>query len=121
MHEYTSRGKRRSANAPHMTNLIHFYTDADIHQHTTYLVDALWDINPNLLRDWECMTQLLLDDDSQLKVKFHFSTITQFPARILIEHIQPIYSCDSEFQTDSIKSIRICSKNSRYRRKTVFI
>ena len=67
MHEFTSRGKRRSSNAPHMTNLIHFYTDADIHQHTTYLVDALWEVNPNLLRDWECMTQLLLDDDSQLK------------------------------------------------------
>ena len=65
--EFTSRGKRRSQNMPHLINLIHFYTDADIHQHTTYLVDALWDVNPNLLRDWECMTQLLLDDDSKLE------------------------------------------------------
>ena len=30
-------------------------------------MDALWEVNPHLLRDWECMTQLLLDDDSQLK------------------------------------------------------
>ena len=67
VHEFTSRGKRRSQNLPHLVNLIHFYTDADIHQHTTYLVDALWEVNPHLLRDWECMTQLLLDDDSQLK------------------------------------------------------
>ena len=37
LQEFTSRGKRRSANLPHLVNLIHFYTDADIHQHTTYL------------------------------------------------------------------------------------
>lgn len=45
-------------------NLVQFYTDAEVHRHTTYLVDALWEVNPHLLRDWECMTQLLLDDDS---------------------------------------------------------
>jgi len=64
---FTRRGKRRSKNAPHFINLVQFYTDADIHQHTTYLVDSLWDVNPALLKDWECMTQLLLDDDSLLK------------------------------------------------------
>ena len=64
---FTSRGKRKSQNAPHLISLVEFYTDADIHHHTTYLVDALWEVNPHLLRDWECMTQLLLDDDSQLK------------------------------------------------------
>ena len=41
---FTRRGKRKSQNAPHLVNLIQFYTDAEIHHHTTYLVDALWEV-----------------------------------------------------------------------------
>ena len=68
---FSRRGKRKSQNAPHLVNLVQFYTDAEVHRHTTYLVDALWEVNPHLLRDWECMTQLLLDDDSgRVRKKF---------------------------------------------------
>ena len=34
-----------------------------LHDHPTYLVDAMWDIHP-MLKDWECMTNLLLNNKS---------------------------------------------------------
>jgi len=33
-----------------------------LHEHAAYLVDSLWECGPELLKDWECMTSLLLDD-----------------------------------------------------------
>ena len=32
-----------------------------LHEHATYLVDALWDVNV-MLKDWKAMTDLLLDE-----------------------------------------------------------
>ena len=60
--EFTSRGERLSQNVTRFIALIDFYTRVEINNHTTYLVDALWDSNSEWLTDWEGMCQLLLDD-----------------------------------------------------------
>ena len=33
-----------------------------LHEHAAYLVDSLWECGAELLKDWECMTSLLLDE-----------------------------------------------------------
>ena len=38
-----------------------FLIESELHDHPAYLVDAMWDIHP-MLKDWECMTDLLLED-----------------------------------------------------------
>ena len=35
-----------------------------LHEHGAYLVDSLWDISL-MLKDWECMTDLLLEEPSK--------------------------------------------------------
>ena len=35
-----------------------------LHEHGAYLVDSLWEINP-MLKDWECMTDLLLEESGK--------------------------------------------------------
>lgn len=40
-----------------------------LHEHATYLVDALWDVNP-MLKDWKAMTDLLLDETVRDDRKF---------------------------------------------------
>ena len=37
------------------------YVVVQLHEHGAYLVDSLWDINP-MTKDWECMTDLLLEE-----------------------------------------------------------
>jgi len=33
-----------------------------LHEHAAYLVDSLWDSSQDLLKDWDCMVELLLED-----------------------------------------------------------
>ncbi|KAB7499233.1 Cohesin subunit SA-1, partial [Armadillidium nasatum] len=49
----TKRGKKRKSNTPLIRDLLH--------EHGSYLVDSLIDSNP-MMRDWECMTDLLLEE-----------------------------------------------------------
>ena len=35
-----------------------------LHEHGAYLVDSLWEISP-MLKDWECMTDLLLEEPTK--------------------------------------------------------
>ncbi|EMP32579.1 Cohesin subunit SA-2, partial [Chelonia mydas] len=56
--------KRRGkfgANTCYMRKLITFFLESELHKHVTYLVDSLWDWTGSLLKDWECMTTLLLE------------------------------------------------------------
>ena len=34
-------------------------------QHGSYLVDSLWEAAGDMLQDWTCMTDLLLDDTTE--------------------------------------------------------
>uniref|UniRef100_A0A9J7ZF96 Cohesin subunit SA n=2 Tax=Cyprinus carpio TaxID=7962 RepID=A0A9J7ZF96_CYPCA len=36
-----------------------------LHEHAAYLVDSLWESSQELLKDWECMTELLLEEPVQ--------------------------------------------------------
>ncbi|KAI2648908.1 Cohesin subunit SA-1 [Labeo rohita] len=52
--------KRRGRNSPN-GNLIRML----LHEHAAYLVDSLWDSSQDLLKDWDCMVELLLEDPVQ--------------------------------------------------------
>lgn len=57
----TKKGKKRSENTPFIRDLVLFFIESELHEHGAYLVDSLWDIN-DMLKDWECMTDLLLEE-----------------------------------------------------------
>ncbi|XP_004400050.1 PREDICTED: cohesin subunit SA-2-like [Odobenus rosmarus divergens] len=48
-------------NLQNMKTLIDFYLQGEFHRHVPYLVDGLWEAAPALVRNWECMTALLLE------------------------------------------------------------
>ncbi|KAL5005539.1 hypothetical protein ScPMuIL_018995 [Solemya velum] len=57
----TAKGKKRSPNTPLIRDLVQFFIESELHEHGSYLVDSLWDIN-DMMKDWECMTDLLLEE-----------------------------------------------------------
>ena len=58
------RGKKQSENSAFIQLLVQFLIESELHNHPAYLVDAMWDTHP-MLKDWECMTDLLLEDPLQ--------------------------------------------------------
>ena len=57
-----------------MRNLLHFniflsdsitFDVLQLHEHGAYLVDSLWECGSELLKDWETMISLLLDEPMQ--------------------------------------------------------
>ncbi|KFP86525.1 Cohesin subunit SA-2, partial [Acanthisitta chloris] len=48
------------ASADQLKRLIHFFLESELHKHVPYLIDSLWDWAGKFLKDWECMTTLLL-------------------------------------------------------------
>ncbi|NXO01441.1 STAG3 protein, partial [Rhinopomastus cyanomelas] len=51
--------------------LVEFFIQSELHEHPTYLVDALWDCAGCHLRDWDTLSALLLEEglpDQQEKV-----------------------------------------------------
>ncbi|NWJ00879.1 STAG2 protein, partial [Crypturellus undulatus] len=54
------RGEKFGASTNHLKTLIRFFLESELHQHVTYLIDSLWDWAGKFLKDWECMTTLLL-------------------------------------------------------------
>ncbi|KAF7254337.1 Cohesin subunit SA-1 [Varanus komodoensis] len=45
--------------------LVLFFLESELHEHAAYLVDSLWESSQELLKDWECMTELLLEEPVQ--------------------------------------------------------
>uniref|UniRef100_A0A6I8QTC3 Cohesin subunit SA n=1 Tax=Xenopus tropicalis TaxID=8364 RepID=A0A6I8QTC3_XENTR len=56
------RRGRLSPNANLVKTLVFFFLESELHEHAAYLVDSMWDCATELLKDWECMNSLLLDD-----------------------------------------------------------
>ncbi|NXH48785.1 STAG2 protein, partial [Dicaeum eximium] len=54
------RGGKFGASTDQLKRLIHFFLESELHKHVAYLVDSLWDWAGKFLKDWECMTTLLL-------------------------------------------------------------
>lgn len=53
-------GGKFGASTDQLKRLIRFFLDSKLHKHVAYLIDSLWDWAGNFLKDWECMTTLLL-------------------------------------------------------------
>ena len=57
------KGKNLSPNIGSMRDLVQYFIESELHDHAAYLIDSLWD-STSLVKDWDCMTQMLLDDIS---------------------------------------------------------
>ncbi|KAJ1523652.1 hypothetical protein ONE63_001494 [Megalurothrips usitatus] len=57
----TRRGKKRLPNTPLIRDLVQFFIESELHEHGAYLVDSLIESN-DMMKDWECMTDLLLEE-----------------------------------------------------------
>ncbi|XP_078284314.1 cohesin subunit SA-1 [Rhinoraja longicauda] len=53
---------RRSANGEFIKLLLAFFLESELHEHCAYLVDSLWNHAGSVLKDWEGMTELLLEE-----------------------------------------------------------
>ncbi|NXP10721.1 STAG2 protein, partial [Thinocorus orbignyianus] len=53
-------GGKSGASTDQLKRLISFFLESELHKHVAYLVDSLWDWAGKFLKDWECMTALLL-------------------------------------------------------------
>ncbi|XP_056411819.1 cohesin subunit SA-2-like isoform X2 [Hyla sarda] len=51
-----------------LKKLLDFFLESKLHDHVTYLVDSLWDCTPGFLKDWQCMTSILLEDAAENRV-----------------------------------------------------
>ena len=56
----TKRGKMRLSNTPLLRDFVQFFIESDRLGYEAYLVDSLID-NP-MVKDWECMTDLLVEE-----------------------------------------------------------
>ncbi|NXI42674.1 STAG2 protein, partial [Galbula dea] len=55
-------GGKFGASTDQLKRLICFFLKSELHKHVAYLIDSLWDWAGKLLKDWECMTTLLLQN-----------------------------------------------------------
>ncbi|NXP19590.1 STAG2 protein, partial [Scytalopus superciliaris] len=53
-------GRKFGESTDQLKRLIHFFLESELHKHVAYLIDSLWDWAGKFLKDWECMTTLLL-------------------------------------------------------------
>uniref|UniRef100_A0A671YRW1 Cohesin subunit SA n=1 Tax=Sparus aurata TaxID=8175 RepID=A0A671YRW1_SPAAU len=56
------RRGRQSLNGSLIKTTVFFFLESELHEHGAYLVDSLWDCGSDLLKDWETMISLLLDE-----------------------------------------------------------
>uniref|UniRef100_A0A665X0S5 Cohesin subunit SA-2-like n=1 Tax=Echeneis naucrates TaxID=173247 RepID=A0A665X0S5_ECHNA len=56
------RRGRQSLNGSLIKTTVFFYLESELHEHGAYLVDSLWECASELLKDWETMISLLLDE-----------------------------------------------------------
>ncbi|MBN3318552.1 STAG2 protein, partial [Atractosteus spatula] len=56
------RRGRQSPNANLVKTTVFFFLESELHEHAAYLVDSMWDCASDVLKDWECMISLLLEE-----------------------------------------------------------
>uniref|UniRef100_A0A8B9HNR3 Cohesin subunit SA n=1 Tax=Astyanax mexicanus TaxID=7994 RepID=A0A8B9HNR3_ASTMX len=57
--------RKNSPNGNLIRMLVLFFLESELHEHAAYLVDSLWDSSQELLKDWDCMIELLLEEPVQ--------------------------------------------------------
>ncbi|XP_074715043.1 cohesin subunit SA-2-like isoform X5 [Strix uralensis] len=73
-------GGKFGASTDQLKRLIHFFLESELHKHVAYLVDSLWDWAGKFLKDWECMTTLLLknaEEDGEALSDAHESALIE--------------------------------------------
>ncbi|NXS94362.1 STAG2 protein, partial [Jacana jacana] len=58
-------GGKFGASTDQLKRFIRFFLESELHKHVTYLIDSLWDWAGKFLKDWECMTSLLLKNTEE--------------------------------------------------------
>ncbi|XP_064357477.1 cohesin subunit SA-2-like isoform X3 [Dromaius novaehollandiae] len=74
------RGEKFGASTDQLKTLIRFFLESELHKHVAYLVDSLWDWAGKFLKDWECMTTLLLknaEEDGEALSDAHESALIE--------------------------------------------
>ncbi|KFP96659.1 Cohesin subunit SA-2, partial [Haliaeetus albicilla] len=68
------------ASTDQLKRLISFFLESELHKHVAYLIDSLWDWAGKFLKDWECMTTLLLknaEEDGEALSDAHESALIE--------------------------------------------
>ncbi|NWQ80065.1 STAG2 protein, partial [Columbina picui] len=68
------------ASSDQLKRLIRFSLESELHKHVAYLIDSLWDWAGKFLKDWECMTTLLLrngEEDGEALSDAHESVLIE--------------------------------------------
>ncbi|XP_069072021.1 cohesin subunit SA-2-like [Pleurodeles waltl] len=59
------KGPNQLESLPFFLLLVAFFLESEYHEHAAYLVDSLWDSAAPFLKDWEGLTDLLLEETSE--------------------------------------------------------
>ncbi|NXG62343.1 STAG2 protein, partial [Hemiprocne comata] len=73
-------GGKFGASSDQLKRLICFFLESKLHKHVAYLIDSLWDWAGTFLKDWECMTTLLLkncEEDEEALSDAHESALIE--------------------------------------------
>ncbi|NXJ48712.1 STAG2 protein, partial [Spizaetus tyrannus] len=73
-------GGKFGVSTDQLKRLISFFLESELHKHVAYLIDSLWDWAGNFLKDWECMTTLLLknaEEDGEALSDAHESALIE--------------------------------------------
>ncbi|KAM9593578.1 cohesin subunit SA-2-like isoform 1-T3 [Morphnus guianensis] len=73
-------GGKFGASTDRLKRLISFFLESELHKHVAYLIDSLWDWAGKFLKDWECMTTLLLknaEEDGEALSDAHESALIE--------------------------------------------
>ncbi|NXE21245.1 STAG2 protein, partial [Ardeotis kori] len=73
-------GGKFGASTDQLKRLICFFLESELHKHVAYLIDSLWDWAGKFLKDWECMTTLLLknaEEDGEALSDAHESALIE--------------------------------------------
>ncbi|KFP09326.1 Cohesin subunit SA-2, partial [Egretta garzetta] len=73
-------GGKFGASTDQLKRLIRFFLESELHKHVAYLIDSLWDWAGKFLKDWECMTTLLLknaEEDGEALSDAHESALIE--------------------------------------------
>ncbi|XP_043548267.1 cohesin subunit SA-2 isoform X2 [Chiloscyllium plagiosum] len=78
--EVPERKEKPTCNLNHLLTLVNFYQKSEGNAQSAYLVDSLWDCSAFILKDWESMTALLLEDEDSGK-----EALTSLQKKALVE------------------------------------
>jgi len=101
-HIRTKRGKVRLPNTQHLRHLVQFFIESDKPGFEAYLVDSL--INTEMVRDWECMTDLLVEECGPNEEEFDHNEEFAL-VLIMVEAIKQLVSDEAPSGRSSGKKI----------------